>query len=726
MFFGNLLLSMAFASCVVAMAGYFLAAAGNKTFVSLGNRAYTTFTVSTIALTGLFVYQILTHNFQIEYVHAYSSTDLSFFLLLSTLWAGQVGTFVLWLLLTALVGLLIYRRDDPLSPTIMIYYLFGALFLFVLLTASSPFKLLPTVPVEGRGLNPLLQNFWMIIHPPIVFVGYTLLAVPFAYAMAALTKNDYRNWNRQVFPWALVSSAVLGLGIFLGGYWAYETLGWGGYWAWDPVENSSLIPWLTNIALVHGLLVERRYGQLRKTNLFLAAIGLLLVMYGTFLTRSGVLADFSVHSFTDLGLNVYLVLFQLVFLIAIAVLFVMRFRTIKPEKKTDDPWSADFMLAIGVIVTSVFAILILVGTSAPLLTRLPFFSEPANVSMEYYYKMALPFGILLALLAGLAPFLKAKDATFASVLKRSLMSLIISGIGVVIGIMVGVTSLKHILLVFFAVFTLAANAQFLILYPSKLGKKMGGHLTHIGFGVLLIGFIGSSAFSRSEKVVLPVGQPKDAMGYTVTFTGIEGDLEEIDNAVFIDVEQNGSSFRADPKLFYDSYNNGIMRRPFVKQHLLYDLYIAPEQLDISEPGNAYILKKGETVRAGDWKLTFHEYDMGAHGEPGEMQVGAVITAVKGPDSLDVTPVLEIGADGKRSSEPIWMSETGQMISLEQVIPDKKSIAVRISDIDENSREQLIAEISTKPLVLFVWLGSIIVVIGTLIAMYNRQRLSALG
>ncbi|MBU1319869.1 MAG: cytochrome c biogenesis protein CcsA [candidate division Zixibacteria bacterium] len=725
MFFGNLLLSMAFASCMVALAGYILAAAGNRSFVSLGNRAYATFAISTIALTTLFLYQILTHNFQLEYVHAYSSTDLSFFLLLSTLWAGQVGTFVLWLLLTALVGLLIYRRDDPLSSTVMIYYLFGALFLFVLLSASSPFKLLATVPVEGRGLNPLLQNFWMIIHPPIVFVGYTLLAVPFAYAMAALTKNDYSNWNKNVFPWALISSAILGLGIFLGGYWAYETLGWGGYWGWDPVENSSLIPWLTNTALVHGLLVERRYGQLRKSNLLLAALGFLLVMYGTFLTRSGVLADFSVHSFTDLGLNIYLVLFQLTFLAAIAVLFVMRFRSIKPEKKTDDPWSADFMLAIGVIVTSVFAILILVGTSAPLLTRLPFFSEPANVSMDYYYSMALPFGVLLALLAGLAPFLKAKDISVANVLRRSSVSLIIAAVGVVVGIMVGVTLVKHLLLIFFAVFALAANAYFLIMYPAKVGKKMGGHLTHIGFGVLLIGFIGSNAFATGEKVVLAVGEPKEVMGYTVTYTGMQGDIAEFDNAVYLDIEHGGDSFNADPKLFFDSYNRGIMRKPFVRQHLLYDLYIAPEQLEKSEPGETYVVEKGETVEAGDWKLTFQKYEMGSHGEPGSMQVGAVVTGVNGQDSVTLIPVLAISSDGARSSEPQPMGETGLVMTLEQVNPDQKTVGLRIAAIGETGKDRLVVEISRKPLVLLVWLGSVVIVIGTLIATYNRYRLSVL-
>jgi cytochrome c-type biogenesis protein CcmF len=208
MFSGNLFLTMAFTACVVSTAGYFLGATGRKSFVSLGQRAYLVFTGLTTILTAMFLYELLTHNFQIAYVHDYSSTDLSFFLLLSTFWAGQVGTFLLWLFLTAVIGLLIYKRQDTLNSTVMFYYLVSALFLLVLLSVSSPFKLLPVTPAEGRGLNPLLQNFWMIIHPPIVFVGYALFAVPFAYAMAAMTKNDYKDWNMVSLGWAFFSAVT--------------------------------------------------------------------------------------------------------------------------------------------------------------------------------------------------------------------------------------------------------------------------------------------------------------------------------------------------------------------------------------------------------------------------------------------------------------------------------------------------------------------------------------
>ena len=167
---------------------------------------------------------------------------------------------------------------------------------------------------DGRGLNPQLLNFWMQIHPPILFTGFSMSTVPFSFAVAALMKNDYKDWVRQSFPWVLAGAGILGLGIMLGGYWAYEMLGWGGYWAWDPVENSSLIPWLVGVASVHTLLVQRKsqskggIGKYAKTNLILCIMTYVLVLYSTFLTRSGVLGDASVHSFVDPGMLVYLFL----------------------------------------------------------------------------------------------------------------------------------------------------------------------------------------------------------------------------------------------------------------------------------------------------------------------------------------------------------------------------------------------------------------------------------
>jgi len=723
MYLGNLILALTFASCILALSGYVLGASGRVGYLSLGRRSYYVFVALTIVLSSVFVSQILSHNFQIEYVHDYSSTDLSFFLLLSTFWAGQVGTFILWLLFVAIVGLFLYRRSDPMSPLVMTYYILGAVFLLVLLSVSAPFRLLPFVPEEGRGLNPLLQNFWMVIHPPIVFVGYTLMAVPFAFAMSALTKNDYSSWMRHALPWTLMSSAVLGLGIFLGGYWAYETLGWGGYWGWDPVENASLVPWLTNLALLHGLLVERKYGQLRKTNLFLASIGFLLIIYGTFLTRSGVLADFSVHSFTDLGLNAFLILFLFGFLGAVIVLSIWRFPRLKPEKKTEDPWSADFMMSIGLVVTTLFSVLVLIGTSSPLITRLPFFDATANVSLNYYYRIALPIGILMALLAGLTQFLQRKDSSVKAVLIASLPSLFAGAISLVVAGSLGVQKTGHLLVVFFAVYALVANLQVLLLTPAGRGVKLGGHLSHIGLGIILIGFLISTAFATSEKVALRLDEPKDAMGYTFTYGGMRGDVVQKDNAVLVEIKDGESVFTADPKLYLDSYTRSMMKTPYIESFLLYDLYLAPEEVATRPPGEVISVEKGDSSSYDGWTVEFEKFDLSSHGESSAMQVGAVLHLRNSTDSISVVPVLAIQQGGQRDREPVPVEGTDLVVTLEDVHPDTRVADIRFSREGETATELLVLEVSHKPLMQMVWLGAIVIVVGAFISFYHRYRLS---
>ncbi len=723
---GNILLAMTFASCLIALAGYSLTAFGKSSYLTLGIRGYRLFAGFTAIISGMLLYFILTHNFQLEYVNDYSSTDLSFLLLFSTFWAGQVGTFLLWLLFTTLIGFAIYKRKDEMTPTVMFYYLLGALFLMVLLAVRSPFRMLPSMPVEGRGLNPLLQNFWMIIHPPVVFIGFALMAVPFSYALAALTKNNYEGWASRVFPWVAMSSAILGLGIFLGGYWAYETLGWGGYWAWDPVENASLIPWLTNLALLHGLLIERKKGQLRKTNLLLAAFGFLLVVYGTFLTRSGVLADFSVHSFTDLGTNAYLVSFLLLFVVLIGGLMIYRFKSVKTGEKIQSAWSSDFFISLGLVLTSLFALLVLIGTSSPLITRLPFFESTGNVSMRYYTNIALPIGILMALTTAIAMYLRANGRDAASFVKKALPSFAVAVVGVIVAVLLGVSSAKHLILVFGAVFVAAANLHLYAAFSKKIGTRIGSFLAHFGFGVILIGFLATGVFATSKKAVLMKGEPGEVMGYKLTYTGMAGEITDPDNAVQVTVNENGKEYGAQAKLYYDEYNRGLMREPYVRSNLLYDLYIAPEQVEQVKPGESLTLSKDETGTLGEWTVQFEEYDLGAHGEPGEMKVGALIYAYRGSDTVTVTPSLTVHDNGTRSFQADTLGVGGAVIYLDDLDPSRRTVSLRLSGAESGPTERLIVEVSEKPLILLVWVGAILIITGSLMSWYHRKRHVACG
>ena len=316
-----------FVATILASIAYFrsLKVAGLARYARAG--FHVTTTTVFIASAALLVL-ILKHQFQFEYVWSYSSRDLPTGLLMSTFYAGQEGSFLLWTFFVAIVGIVLlgYTQKHENEGEVMGIYSAILAFLMLLLVVKNPFALIPDgqVPADGRGLNPLLQNFWMQIHPPILFFGFASMTPPFALAIAGLMQKKYQDWVVSSLPWVVAGAMVLGLGIALGGFWAYETLGWGGWWGWDPVENSSLIPWLVSVALVHTMLTQKRTKGLVLTNFILAVLSFVTVLYSTFLTRSGVLGDASVHSFVDPGRFAFtlLVLFMFVFTdVGFALLF---------------------------------------------------------------------------------------------------------------------------------------------------------------------------------------------------------------------------------------------------------------------------------------------------------------------------------------------------------------------------------------------------------------------
>jgi cytochrome c-type biogenesis protein CcmF len=318
---GPILINAAFASAALASLLYFITSSGKNDMTKYARLLFHAAAVLTISSAAFLLYLIITHQFQYTYVWNYSSKDLPANLLISTFYAGQEGSFHLWAFLMAILGVFLLpylaNRDrepalnnlkkEKYEPLVMgVFTLLQAFLLFIMII-KSPYLFvwdsfpadvqMGFIPEDGRGLNPLLQNFWMTIHPPILFTGFTALSIPFCFAIAALIKNKYDVWMKLAMPWTLFAGMILGLGIMLGGYWAYGVLGWGGYWAWDPVENSSLVPWLLIIGAIHTMVAEEKVGKYKKTSLILCILAYSTVLYSTFLTRSGVLGDASVHSF---------------------------------------------------------------------------------------------------------------------------------------------------------------------------------------------------------------------------------------------------------------------------------------------------------------------------------------------------------------------------------------------------------------------------------------------
>lgn len=324
---GNIAVIVGFIASLLGMAAYFRSIQQPQ-LIGVARAGFHV-TVTTVLVSSLILLiLIVKHQFQFHYVWAYSSRELPLGLLMSTFYAGQEGSFLLWTLMVSIIGvvLLIYTQKRDNEREVMGVYSSILAFLMMLLIVKNPFAPIEgnMIPADGRGLNPLLQNFWMQIHPPILFLGFAAMAPPFALAIAALMRRKYQGWVVSSLPWVLGGSMLLGLGISLGGFWAYETLGWGGWWGWDPVENASLIPWLISVALIHTMLTQKRTKGLVLTNFILAILAFVLVLYSTFLTRSGVLGEASVHSFVDPGRFSFtlLVLFMFAFTdVGFALLF---------------------------------------------------------------------------------------------------------------------------------------------------------------------------------------------------------------------------------------------------------------------------------------------------------------------------------------------------------------------------------------------------------------------
>ena len=348
-----------------------------------------------VAASLLLWFLIFENDFSVEYVAGYSSTTLPTLYKISAFWAGQQGSFLLWLLIHAIIGAVITFRKNS-TASLGIYYLLQSV-LVLLVLAKSPFAENPAQVYEGVGLNPLLQDFWMAIHPPIIFVGYALLAVPFALSLGnLLTDTTSRSWLESARKWTLIAWSFLGAGIFIGGYWAYKVLGWGGYWGWDPVENSSLVPWLLAAVLLHLINLSRKKSAVIGITHVAAIFTYALVIYGTFLTRSGILGDFSVHSFAGTSIGMTIALANALVLIGGLTILLVKAKSLPQGKMYESHSESAFAILLGCLLIIFIAAIVWVGMSMPLLTQI--IGQPAAVDESFYIKSTAPIAAVLVAL----------------------------------------------------------------------------------------------------------------------------------------------------------------------------------------------------------------------------------------------------------------------------------------------------------------------------------------
>lgn len=533
----------------------------------------TGFMIHSVAVLGiifsLFVI-IYNHYFEYHYAYAHSSRHLPGHYMISCFWEGQEGSFLLWMFWQSVIGLiLMYTQRSWEAPVMTIFSLVQAFLASMILgvlipglslkIGSSPFILLRDamddpvfkmqpdfIPKDGNGLNPLLQNYWMVIHPPTLFLGFALTLVPFAFCMAGLWKKKYVEWIKPALPWTLAGGGILGLGILMGGYWAYETLSFGGYWNWDPVENAVYIPWLILIASLHTMMTYNNSKSALRLSVILVISTFLLILYSTFLTRSGILGDASVHSFTDLGLSGQLLLYLLFFKIAAIILIVIRWKEIPTSEKEVSTYSREFWIFLGATTLCLMGFQVLIPTSIPVYNKIvEIFGGESNLAppsdqIEFYSKFQLWFAVAVALLSGTGQFFWWKKMDKAK-LKQELLTPVMATLilFVLIISLAGVTNPVYMALALAGVYLIVSNIKVLMGVIRVNPKISGGAIAHIGVGMMLIGMLFSAGYSKvvslnntgllytkdmgtefnRDNLLLFVNEPRTMAGYDIEFLG---------------------------------------------------------------------------------------------------------------------------------------------------------------------------------------------------------------
>ena len=547
----------------------------DKSWNKLGRYGFFAHVIGVSLIIIMLFIMLFNHFYEYDYAWKHSNNIMPIKYIMSCFWEGQEGSFLLWLFWHAVLGLILMKWAKGWEPFVMTIFGIVQIFLASMLLGiyifgekfgSNPFILIRELPEnlglpwtsradylelpqfeDGRGLNPLLQNYWMTIHPPTLFLGFSLTLVPFAYAIAGIWRKEYKKWIAPALPWTFVAVAILGLGILMGGAWAYEALSFGGFWAWDPVENASLVPWLTLLGGAHVMLISNKKGESLFTAYFLICISFILILYSTFLTRSGVLGDTSVHSFTGndmLGQLLFYLLF-FVWLMIVSILdklsklvytaisviillaevgfdfggigtfsfiilsigtFIWGYYKFFPKQKEEEPfWSREFWMFVGAIVLTLSALQIISTTSIPVFNLIfdTNFAPPTETEerLRHYNEWQLPFAIVVTALIGITQFINYRKTDPKKVFKKIALPIVVTLIATSIFSWVlgySSTDTPYIILLFTGLFAFFSNLEYWRKVLKGKVNHAGSSVAHIGFALVMVGALVST--SKSDKI----------------------------------------------------------------------------------------------------------------------------------------------------------------------------------------------------------------------------------
>jgi len=573
---GHFCIVLAFVASILSAIAYSANAKSESyanSWRTIGRVGYLTHGVAVLTIVGILFFAMYNKYYEYIYVYDHVSDDLPLKYTLSAFWEGQEGSFLLWMFWHIVLGWFIIAKGSKWESPVMAVFAMAEIFLSSMLLGihieigdwvtkfgANPFLLIRDtmqIPIfnnadylsliSGDGLNPLLQNYWMTIHPPVTFLGFASTIVPFAFAIAGLWTGKYKEWLKPAMPWALFSGAILGTGILMGSVWAYEALSFGGYWSWDPVENAVLVPWLMLIAGIHTHLIAKATGYSIRATVFFYATAFPLIVYSTFLTRSGILGDTSAHAFTEMGLEKQLIAFFVYFFAIGLGALIYHYKRIPSKKEEEGISSREFWMFIGSLILLFSAVLIGVPTSLPVYNTLiaqfdeNFVGRVIQDVVPFYNKFQIWIAIFIAFLSGAAIMLRYNESRFGNRAKYYIrhmgISLAISAVLTgALTMWFSLHSWQFYLMAFSAFFVMISNLDYLINVVKCNLKLASSAISHFGFGMMIIGLLGSglnketisynpfvtqNMFDNEEAVKnyvpLTKGKPLYAQGYLMDY-----------------------------------------------------------------------------------------------------------------------------------------------------------------------------------------------------------------
>ena len=559
---GHFFVILAFVASIISTITYFIAAkktdlVEKKSWLNFARIAFSAQLISAVIIFVSIFYICANHYFEYMYAYKHASKELEPKYLLACIWEGQEGSFLLWTIWHSILGIFIIFKSKEWEAPVMTVISLAQFFLLMMLLGfyvgdvrlgSSPFTLTRneiagpifsqpnylTFIKDGIGLNVLLRNYWMVIHPPVLFLGFASTIIPFAYAYAGIQTKRFGDWVTPALPWALLSACVLGVGIMMGGKWAYESLSFGGYWAWDPVENASLVPWLILIAGLHTMVIFKATGHSLKASYLFAFLTFIFILYSTFLTRTGVLGDTSVHAFTDAGkaINVMILLFVAAFTLPSIGLLIGNLKNIPSIQKEESTNSREFWMFIGSLVFFLAAIFIIAKTSVPVYNKIfgTNIAQPEDVEFSYN-KVIVLVAIIIGLLSAVTQYFKYKKTESGYILKKIAVPTVIAAIiTALLAVFYPLTYYKMgagflgaaYVALFATIYSVIANGMYIWSGLNGKLKAAGGSIAHLGFALMIAGILISSS---NKKII----SSSSANGINLQISGKDPLTKQTDN-----------------------------------------------------------------------------------------------------------------------------------------------------------------------------------------------------